>query len=625
MNKSPQTELRSSMPSWKRYWPAGLAVCCGLGFSLAVFYVLRGWESQAIETAFHTEAADRATAIKNVFESQISLLESVQAAFSSMQNINRGEFDKLLTPFHDHARSIFAIEWAPRVAGNLRREYENAARRDGIDNFQFTEQDSRGQIVPAAERSEYFPVYYIGPGPGNPVVFGFDLASEPIRFEAVCAARDSGKAQASGRIAFIQDQKVQNGFLILLPVYEQGKPLASLADRRQNFRGTVLGVFRPDVMINTVLTRLEPEGIDVLLYDLSSSGEKKPFSFHASRNRKAALTDENFDNGDGSLPGCYRSELAVAGHSWTIECVPIPDFTASRQTWWPWATLAAGMAFTAMFAAYVMMSLDRRAFAERLVHEKRLYARGLETKVHERTDELRLAQEETIQRLVTASLWRDEETGMHIRRTGLFCEALAKAAGWSDAESEIIRQAALMHDVGKIGIPDAILRKPGKLTPQEFNVIKTHPLIGAEMLADSKTPILHMAREIALYHHEHWDGRGYPTGLSGEQIPESARIMAIVDVYDALTHDRVYRRAFPENEAMSIMLRESGTHFDPSLLALFFTIQPEISRLSQEYPDDISNELKLARDFASILARSNITEEEVLLTASASFSPVLPE
>jgi CHASE1-domain containing sensor protein len=625
MNSSTPTELRSSIPSWRRYWPAGLAVCCGLGFSLAVFFVLQKWESQAIETAFRTEAADRATAIKNVFETQISLLESVQAAFSSLQNINRGEFEKLLAPFRDHASSIVAVEWAPRIAGNERRQCENAARQDGIENFQFTELDSRGQIVPAAERGEYFPVYYIGPGPGNPVVFGYDLASEPIRFEAVCAARDSGKAQASGHITFIQDQKVQNGFLILLPVYERDKPLASLADRRRNFRGTVLGVFRPDVMINTALTRLEPEGIDVLLYDLSNSGESKSFSFHASRNRKAALTEENNDKGDKSRRGCYRSELAVAGHSWAIDCIPIPDFAARRQTWWPWATLAAGMAFTAMFAAYVMMSLDRRAFAERLVHEKRIYARGLETKVHERTEELRLAQEETIQRLVTASLWRDEETGMHIRRAGLFCEALAKAAGWSDAESEIIRLAALMHDVGKIGIPDAILRKPGKLTPQEFNVIKTHPLIGAEMLADSKTPILQMAREIALYHHEHWDGQGYPTGLSREQIPEAARIMAIVDVYDALTHDRVYRRAFSEDKATTMMLEGSGNHFDPSLLALFITILPEISRLSQEYPDDISNELKLARDFASILARSNATEGEVLLTADAGISPVLPE
>jgi HD-GYP domain-containing protein (c-di-GMP phosphodiesterase class II)/sensor domain CHASE-containing protein len=620
MNNLLQAELRPAMLSWKRYWPAGLAICCGLGFSLVVFFMLRGWESRDIETAFCNEAADRAAAVKNAFETPISLLKSVQAAFNGIPRIERDEFNKLLAPFHDHARSIVAVEWAPRVADSQRQEYENAARQEGIDGFQFTEQDSSGRIVRAAKRNEYFPVYYIGPGPGNPVVFGYDLASEPTRLEAVFKACDSGKIQASGRIAFIQDEKARDGFLILLPVYEQSQPLGSLEDRRRIFRGTVIGVFRPDVLIETALAQLQPEGVDVCLYDSSEPTDKEPFYFHASRSGDASANAEKPGARGDAKQMHYHSRLELAGHPWDIECISIPKFIAVRQTWWPWATLAAGMAFTAMFAAYIMLSLDRRAYAERLVHEKRIYAWGLETKVRERTEELRLAQEEIIQRLVTASLWRDEETGTHIHRTGLFSEALAKAAGWSAAEAEIIRQAAPMHDVGKIGIPDAVLRKPGMLTPKEFEVIKTHTLIGAEMLADATTPMLQMAREIALYHHEHWDGEGYPMGLSGQQIPESARIMAIVDVYDALTHDRVYRAALPEDESLAIMLEGSGTHFDPSLLALFFTILPEISCLSQEFPDDVSNELKLARAFAAVLARSNSTEDEVLLSASGSFS-----
>ena len=156
---------------------------------------------------------------------------------------------------------------------------------------------------------------------------------------------------------------------------------------------------------------------------------------------------------------------------------------------------------------------------------------------------IRIAHEETIHRLVTASLCRDEETGMHIKRTGLLSELLARAAGWSEADAEIIRLAAPMHDVGKIGIPDAILQKPGKLTPAEFETMKTHTLIGAGMLDGSQSAILAMAREIALCHHEHWDGTGYPRGLAGMAIPEPARILSIVDVYDAMTHSRVYRSA----------------------------------------------------------------------------------
>lgn len=153
---------------------------------------------------------------------------------------------------------------------------------------------------------------------------------------------------------------------------------------------------------------------------------------------------------------------------------------------------------------------------------------------------------------------------MHIRRTGLLSELLARAAGWSNADAEAIRQAAPMHDIGKIGVPDAVLRKPGELTPEEHEIMRTHTVIGAKMLAGSNAPVLKMAREIALHHHERWDGTGYPDGLAGYDIPEIARIVTIVDVYDALTHDRVYRRALPEDEVLAIMHQGLGTHYDRS-------------------------------------------------------------
>jgi putative two-component system response regulator len=142
-----------------------------------------------------------------------------------------------------------------------------------------------------------------------------------------------------------------------------------------------------------------------------------------------------------------------------------------------------------------------------------------------------------------------------------------------------------MHDLGKIGIPDAILRKPSKLTRDEFEIMKTHTTIGAEMLADSDTPMFEMAREIALRHHERWDGTGYPAGISGLAIPESARIVAIVDVYDALTHDRVYRPALSEEEAVEIIEQGRGTHFDTFLVSVFLGILPEMRHIVQDNPD----------------------------------------
>jgi putative two-component system response regulator len=218
--------------------------------------------------------------------------------------------------------------------------------------------------------------------------------------------------------------------------------------------------------------------------------------------------------------------------------------------------------------------------------QQRDYTRNLEEKVRQQTTEIRAAHEETIYRLVAASLCRDEETGMHIKRTGLLGEMLARAAGWSEAEAEIIRMAAPMHDVGKIGIPDAILRKPGRLTTQEFEVMKSHTIIGAHMLSGSRSAILAMAQSIALNHHERWDGTGYPQGLAGAAIPEPARIVSIIDVYDALSHDRVYRPAFPEDEVLRRMSEGAGSHFDPGLLAIFSAHYEDLRELSQSHPDE---------------------------------------
>jgi putative two-component system response regulator len=221
-----------------------------------------------------------------------------------------------------------------------------------------------------------------------------------------------------------------------------------------------------------------------------------------------------------------------------------------------------------------------------LIIERRQYTATLEAKVREQMQAIRGAHEETILRLLSASRYRDEETGAHIKRTGLYCELLTEVLGWPQEQVQNIRMAAPMHDVGKIGIPDAILQKPGKLTPEEFAVMKTHTVIGARMLEGSGSAILQMAHEIAIAHHERWDGSGYPHGLSGLAIPESARILAIVDVYDALTHRRVYHEAMPEDKALEIMEEARGKHFDPFLFGVFLSILPELRRIAAQNPDE---------------------------------------
>jgi putative two-component system response regulator len=190
----------------------------------------------------------------------------------------------------------------------------------------------------------------------------------------------------------------------------------------------------------------------------------------------------------------------------------------------------------------------------------------LEAKVRERTRALEDAQIEIIERLAMAAEFRDDNTGQHTQRVGQTAALVAQQLGWSDAEVNLIRRAAPLHDVGKIGVPDHILLKPGRLTPEEFEVIRTHTAIGARILSGSRFPLLQLAEQIALSHHERWDGDGYTPGLKQELIPLPGRIVAVADVFDALTSQRCYKPAFAFEESLALMRKQSGRHFDPQLI-----------------------------------------------------------
>ena len=233
----------------------------------------------------------------------------------------------------------------------------------------------------------------------------------------------------------------------------------------------------------------------------------------------------------------------------------------------------------------VVISVENALERRRLTLASQENERRLEETVRARTAEVRRTQEEIALRLVAASEYRDEETGAHIRRIGLYASALAEGLGWDEPAVDDIRVAAPMHDIGKIGVSDAILLKPGKLTPEEFEVVKTHGEIGAGILKGSDIPLLRMAKDVALSHHERWDGSGYPHGLAGEAIPESARIVAVADVCDALVTKRVYRPALPEDEALDIMKNREGGHFDPVVFECFLDVLPEFRRIRTEVAD----------------------------------------
>lgn len=209
--------------------------------------------------------------------------------------------------------------------------------------------------------------------------------------------------------------------------------------------------------------------------------------------------------------------------------------------------------------------------------------RELDRKVRIQTEQLHETRLQVIRRLGRAAEFKDDDTGLHVIRMSKYTYALGLAAGMNESEAETLMNAAPMHDIGKIGIPDHILKKPGKLSDAEFDVIQTHCEIGAKIIGEDDSELLKLAKIIALTHHEKWNGKGYPKGLKGEEIPRIGRIVAITDVFDALTSSRPYKEAWSVEDAVDLLKSEAGEHFDPQLVTLFVGVLPEILKIKKAH------------------------------------------
>ena len=220
-------------------------------------------------------------------------------------------------------------------------------------------------------------------------------------------------------------------------------------------------------------------------------------------------------------------------------------------------------------AVEVMLRVQNLLEVKRLNHKIEKHSEELEVLVGIRTAELEHTRLEVLERLAIAAEYRDDDTRDHTRRVGHSASLMAQAMGLTPFEVDTIKRASPLHDLGKIGVPDSVLLKPGKLTNEEFEIIKTHSRIGAEILEGSEYHLLEMAKDIAIAHHEKFDGTGYPNGLRGEEIPLPARIVSVADVFDALTHERCYKPAWPVEDAVTEIVSQSGRQFDPNVVEAF--------------------------------------------------------
>jgi len=291
---------------------------------------------------------------------------------------------------------------------------------------------------------------------------------------------------------------------------------------------------------------------------------------------------------DFMMPGLDGLELISRFRAVHAEDVPVLMVTAAHEKEIRYQALESGA------TDFLSKPIDKHEFIPRVRNmlALRRHAVILGNRAQELSEAVRLAtadiherERETVIKLARAAEFRDPETGAHIQRMAQFSCLIARRLGLDPEYQEHLLDAAPMHDVGKLGTPDAILLKPGRLTPDEFEVMKQHAAIGHEILKDSSSPVLRLAAEIALSHHEHFDGSGYPRALAGEDIPLSGRIVAIADVFDALTSERPYKRAWSVEDARAHLELGRGRHFDPTCLDAFLGAWDEVLQIRTRFAD----------------------------------------
>jgi len=351
-----------------------------------------------------------------------------------------------------------------------------------------------------------------------------------------------------------------------------------------------------DTLLHSKILIVDDEPVNVLLLEhiLAAEGYQNVYSSTDSRQVQSLQQRENFDLIllDMRMPHLSGIDVMTAlAEQEQDNFIPILVLTAQTDDETRVNALVAGaMDFlTKPFRHWeVLLRINNMLKTRHFYLAQRVRADELEEKVRARTQEVRANQLKIVQRLGRAGEFRDNETGAHVIRMSRSCQLLALAAGLDSQHAEQILFASPMHDVGKIGIPDHILLKPGKLTVEEFEIMKTHAQIGGEIIGDDSSELLSLARLIAVSHHEKWDGSGYPDGVSGTAIPIESRISAICDVFDALMSERPYKRAWSLERAVALINDEAGSHFDPDLVATFLDILPDICQLREKYPDQES-------------------------------------
>jgi len=355
------------MSQWKQYVCLVVVVCIGSGCSLGLFSLIRRMEMNDIRLEFEMAAQDRASTVVERFDDNLFATRSLQTLYDSSQEVERGEFRAFTRPFLQRGRSIWAIEWIPRVTAAQRTAFVTAARTEGLKNFQILQYGAAGRLVPAETRNEYFPIYFRESGGANETPLGFDQASEPLQRVGLAKACDTGKAFTTGRILLDDKTGKQFGCRVFLPVYKDSTAVESADDRRKTLQGFVASVVNVGGTVEHALKEISPLGVNMEVRDKAAPVGKRLLYHHASRTHEHPHQTDDEHQTAISQGMHYITPLEIAGRPWEIVCTPASGFVASRKTWFPWGTLVSGLLLTGLVAALFQMMLGRAESLQRLV------------------------------------------------------------------------------------------------------------------------------------------------------------------------------------------------------------------------------------------------------------------
>jgi signal transduction histidine kinase/CheY-like chemotaxis protein/CHASE1-domain containing sensor protein/HPt (histidine-containing phosphotransfer) domain-containing protein len=350
---------RQRMPI-RRYAVAAAVLCAGVLLSLAMFAAVQLWEQGLVTHRFENAVNDRVSALRKELESNELVIEAMTAYYDGSQEVERDEFATFAAAFLAWQPDIRALEWVPRVRAAEVAAYEARARKEGLPGFRITEVTEGGAVAVAGAREEYFPVFFAAPYRGNSKALGLDLASEPLRRQALSLARDTGKMVATGRIALVQGNREDPGYLIIAPVYAKGAPRATVEDRRASLEGFVLGVFEFKVFAEEVFGQLSPAGVDVHFFDESAPAGRQHIYSHWSHMRSGPPPPA--PEAPDAVQADLREDatLALPQRNLRMVLAAAPTFAAIVRTAESWMVLAAGLLVTSLLTGY-LVSVKRHA------------------------------------------------------------------------------------------------------------------------------------------------------------------------------------------------------------------------------------------------------------------------